>query len=485
VLVFWRCCTGSGAAFIFCGLAILEAASEPTSESASPQAAEGLEERISLKELIERAENSELVKRGTGAILDSAKLKMNQVQMERWLTTFELSAFSGVVPDVNADTAVANQNANDLLFGLKSDQIDEGALSRLGPFVKTEVKMVQPLFTWGKISGYENMAEHNLAVAEAEKSKQLSELRMMVKRAYYTLQLARESSKVLDEVRERLVQVERKVEELLVKGGKSSENVEETDRLKIRVFQTDVENRALDAYRGQKAALATLFELAGAAGQWKPKDDNLAAEVVTDIEKDALIASSMRARPEIRQIDEYIKIKTAERTTIRSAYFPTLFAAGQVDFAFAPGRTDIENPFLSDEFNKFGMAVALGLKQDLGVHRTWNKLKQIDAEIVGLRAQRERVAILSRLRVDETFEKAVAAQRAIEINENGFRAARSWLTSAGLSFSLGTSPTKDVLESYAAYFKARVDLLRAIYELNIALAELSLVSGAEIVERYK
>jgi outer membrane protein TolC len=443
------------------------------------------EERISLSELLHRAEKSAFVQAGLSAVIESARLKIDQVQMERWLNTFELSAFTGVVPDVKANDALASQNAQQLLFGLKSDQIDEGALSRLGPFVKSELKMVQPLYTWGKISGFEKMAEHNLQAAQAEKEKQVAELRLMVKRAYYTLQLARESSKVLEEVRNRLSEVEKKVEELLVKGGKSSENVEETDRLKIRVFQADVESRSLDAYRGQKAALATLFELTGAAGNWRPSEDNLQAEVVSGIEKDALIANSMRARPELRQIEELIKIKTAEMQTVRSAYFPSFFVAGQVDFSYAPGRTDIENPYLKDDFNRFGMGAALGLKQDLGLHRTRNKLKQVAADIQALRAQRERVAIMSRLRVDEVFERAVAAQRAIEINENGFRAARSWLTSAGLSFSLGTSPTKDVLESYAAYFKARVDLLRAIYELNVSLAELSQVSGSEIVDRFK
>jgi len=460
-------------------------ANEPPPVEAAPPAAEEHVERISLPQILARAESSTLVREGVEALLRSAQAKMQQVQMEKWLSTFELSAFTGVVPDVKADTAVRNQDAQQFLFGLDSDSVNDGGWSRLGPFVRTEVKAVQPIYTWGKISGYEEMAKRNMLLAEAEKEKQLAELRLMVKRAYYTLQLSQESLKVLEEVRERLKQVQDKVEELLVKGGKNSENVEENDRLKIRVFQADVENRALDAYRGRRASLATLFELAGAAGNWKPDQENLVAETVNGIEKDSLISLSMRSRPEIKQLDEVLKIKTSEREVVRSAYFPTLFLAGQVDYAFAPGRTDIKNPYLNDDFNKFGMGVALGLKQDLGVHRTWNKIKQMDAEIQGIRAQKEKLSVFSRLKVDEAFEKAVAAQQAIEINENGFRAARSWLTSTGLSFSLGTSTTKDVLESYAAYFKARVDLLRAIYDLNVALAELSQVSGSEVVDRFK
>jgi len=516
-MVFWRCCTLSIGLLILCEDASfanaaptsssikkskakkqkpirksipktevpsIQEAVQPSPLEASPSPAEDVE-RISLPQMLVRAQSSPLINEGIGALLQSAQAKLQQVQMEKWLTTFDLQAFTGVVPDVHADSALRNQNAQQLLFGLDSDAVNDGGWGRLGPFVRAEISAVQPLYTWGKISGYEEMAKRNLQVAQAEKEKQLAELRLTVKRAYYTLQLAQESLKVLNEVRERLKQVQDKVEEILVKGGKNSENVEETDRLKIRVFQADVENRALDAQRGRRAALATLFELAGAAGNWRPDQDNLVAETVQGIEKDSLISTSMRNRPEIKQLDEILKIKTLERQVVRSAYYPTIFLAGQLDYAHAPGRTDVKSPYLSDNFNKFGIGVALGIKQDLGIHRTWNKIKQADAEIQGIRAQKEKVSVFSRLKVDEAFEKAVAAQQAIEINENGFRAARSWLTSTGLSFSLGTSTTKDVLESYAAYFKARVDLLRALFDLNIALADLTQVSGAEVVDRFK
>src|SRR5690606_2474338 len=107
-------------------------------------------------------------------------------------------------------------------------------------------------------------------------------------------------------------------------------------------------------------------------------------------------------------------------------------------------------------------------------------MDQIQAEIEKLQAQKGRLASLTKIRAEEAFERAVSAMQAIQVNERGFRAARSWLTSTGLAFNLGTAPTKDVLESYAAYFKARVDLLKSIYELNMALAELSKASGREV-----
>lgn len=440
-------------------------------------------EKLALQDLLERAESNVFLVKDIAARRELAKLKLNQVTMERWLPSFEAQGFGGVVPDVNVDAAIRNQNSEELLFNFDSaDFENDFALSNLGPFLQLEVKAIQPLYTWGKISSYYKMARRNVDLTEAQMNKLISQVRYLVKKAYYTRQLSQDSIAVLNEVKEKLSEAQEKVEELLIKNA---ENVEENDRLKIRVFMADVQNRSLDAFRGLKISKATLFELTGAAGEWSLDQESLSPELVRGLTKDGLISRTLRQKPQIAQLDQAIAIKRAEKGTIRSDLFPALFVAGEVDYAVAPGRTDVKNPYLSDPFNKFNLGVALGLKQDLGIYRTINKMKQVDAQIASLEAQKSQLEIMSKLKLEDAFERAVNAQKGISINEDAFRAARSWLTSTGLAFSLGTASTKDVLESYAAYFKARVDLLRAIYDLNMSLSELALASGGEVVERLK
>jgi len=437
----------------------------------------------SLPEMLELAEKNPALTRDMEGLRKSAEAKIRQVQMEKWLSTLELTAYTGVVPDVNADAAVRNQSANQLLFNTDSNDFENGfSFSRLGPFGKLELRAVQPLLTFGKIGGYEDMAASNMRMIEAERQKEIQQVRYLVKRAYYIYQLSQEGLVILKDVREKLKQAEEKVEELLIKN---SENVEETDRLKIKVFLSDVENRSLDAEKGLRLARSGLMELTGIVGDLQVDQVMLKAEVVQDIEKEAIISKTLRYQPELVRLDQYIDIKKAERATIKSALFPTVFLAGELNYSVAPGRTDIKSPFIQDEFNAFNLGVALGLKQDLGFHRTLNKMEEINADILRLGAQRERLGSLARIKAEEAFEKAIAAHQGIEINERGFRAARSWLTSAGLAFNLGTAPTKDVLESYAAYFKSRVDLIRSTFELNMALSELSLATGEELVSRLK
>jgi outer membrane protein TolC len=138
-----------------------------------------------------------------------------------------------------------------------------------------------------------------------------------------------------------------------------------------------------------------------------------------------------------------------------------------------------------DDFNYLNYGVVLGLKQDLGFFRTSNRMDQMKAELDRFNAQRQQLIMKSKLDTERSYEEAISAVEGIKVNEDGFRAARSWLTSAGLSFNLGTSETKDVLESFAAYFKARADLIKSIYTLNLALMDLSSAAGVEAVERLK
>ncbi|MGA0162748.1 MAG: TolC family protein [Bdellovibrionota bacterium] len=435
--------------------------------------------QLSLTKLLELAQQNVDLKKLNQSSLKQAQLRLSQVNAERWLSTFDLQVLSGVVPNVDANAAVAAKNASDFLFNLKSNDLENDfSFTGLGPFVQLEVKAIQPLYTWGKISGYEKMASENISLVGAQNQSRVDEIRYLTKKAFYNLLFSVEAINVLSEVQEKLQAAEDKLEELLIKNSK---NVEEQDRLKIRVFASDVANRLLDARRGETLSRTALAELTGIRGDWKPIPEQLKPEPVDNLIKEEVIRTAISKKPSILQLDRLISIKKAEKQVARSDLFPSIFLAGELNYAYAPGRTDVKNPYLNDPFNRFGFGVALGFKQDLGLYRSLNKMEQLETEIYKNEAQRQQLIALTRLQTEEHYEKAANSIEGIQINEKGFRAARSWLTSTALSYNLGTASTKDVLESYAAYFKARLDLIKSIFELNMALAELSRAAGIEAV----
>lgn len=427
-----------------------------------------------LPQLLKMLESSPLLRDESDALKRMAKGKANEVEMKRWLSTFELKAYGGIVPDVEL------ADKNDINSFKSFDFENNFSFRHIGGFFRTEIEAIQPLWTFGKISNYQDAAKQGFTLADWEARKRLLEFRHLVKRAYYTYLYSSESISTLQDVEKKLEEAAEKVEKQLLKDA---DNVSETDRLKIKVFQADVGNRRLDADRGRKLSRSALSELLGLTGDWQVEEERLTAEQVATIDKSSVVSSALRATPEIQQLSTLINIKESERLAQRADLFPTLFLAGKLNYAVAPGREDIKNPFLVDDFNKFDVGAVLGLKMDLGFYRTLNKMEQTQAEIDRLRAQKAQLTAKVKLDAEKSFEEAVAAMKGIEINEDGFRAARSWLTSAGLSFNLGTAETKEVLESFAAYFKARADLARSIYTLNMALSELTVATGAEVVTR--
>lgn len=432
------------------------------------------ETTYSLPQLLKLLEKSELLTNEVNAMQRLARGKVQEVEMKRWLTTFEAKAYGGIVPDVKLS------DPNNINSFTSYDFENDFSFNHIGGFFRSEVEIIQPLWTFGKISNYQDAAKMGFTLAEWEQRKRTAEFRFLVKRAVYTLLYTSESITTLKEVEQRLKDAAEKVEKQLLKDA---DNVSETDRLKVKVFQADVANRLIDAERGQKLSRSALSEMLGLNGDWTLDQDRLIAEEVSGLEKSQVVSAALRARPELQQLTTLINIKESERLAVRGDLFPTIFVAGKLNYAVAPGREDIKNPFLVDDFNKFDMGAVLGLKMDLGFYRTVNKMDQIQAEIDRMKAQRAQLMTKVKLDAEKSYEEALGAVNGIVVNEDGFRAARSWLTSAGLAFNLGTAETKDVLESFAAYFKARADLVKSVYTLNMALSELSDVAGMEVVQR--
>ena len=59
--------------------------------------------------------------------------------------------------------------------------------------------------------------------------------------------------------------------------------------------------------------------------------------------------------------------------------WPVIFLAGVFSAAYAPGRTDIDNPFINDEFNHLYGGVVLGARWHLDFGITRAKIDQAKA----------------------------------------------------------------------------------------------------------
>src|SRR4030095_3230034 len=100
------------------------------------------------------------------------------------------------------------------------------------------VRLVQPLFTFGKISAGIDAAENGIAASRSREQGIAAEVELNVRRAYWGAKLARE---ILDTVKDGmsyLDQAQAQIEKNLSTGTGTSTV---TDRLRLQVMRADVE----------------------------------------------------------------------------------------------------------------------------------------------------------------------------------------------------------------------------------------------------
>ena len=135
----------------------------------------------------------------------------------RWTNIF------GPAPGVNGDpTKIEN---------LESDPFD------IGIFFRTQLDVIQPLYTWGKIGHAKKAAQYGVEAGVAGVVKKKSELVLQVKKIYYGMTLAKALREVVIEGQENVQKARQRVNALI---EEDSDEVGQSDLFKIDVFEFEV-----------------------------------------------------------------------------------------------------------------------------------------------------------------------------------------------------------------------------------------------------
>lgn len=398
---------------------------------------------------------------------ETARNKLNEAKNSRFLPKFDLVDLFGPVPDVPAG------------YG-PPDFVDyDRDWSKWNIFNRVKIEAFQPLFTFGKLSSLIKAADSGLKAKELQISVERSELAHKVKALYYGLVFGYSGLKLLDEMNEKLDSAKKRVQKLL---NKKSSEVTEIDVMKLNVFGADMDRRYLEAYQDIDTAKRALRVLMGKAPD---KGIDIKDRSLNPVEAelkgiDEYLNIARENRQELKQISAAVEARKSLMKAAKSDFFPTLFLAGQFNYGIAPGREHYNNPYLNDQFNVLSGGAALGLNQNLSLWLTDAKYRQAKSEYKKMLAQHDQVVNAVLLDVRRSYDSAVNKNKAIDITKQGFKDARSWMTSAYLGFDMGTVPTSDLIEAFVAYTKAKMEYFNTIFTYNMALSNLSRSTGREL-----
>jgi len=349
------------------------------------------------------------------------------------------------------------------------------SLRGLGPFWRTDVEVIQPIFTWGRLDAARDAATAGVKAREIQVTDKMAELRVRIAQLFWGETLARKLLSIAADVEKSLADVDKRLEGLLKSGD---ESVKPADKYRLDVYKATLRKRKAEAEKGVEMAHGGLAATIGMS----PAGVTL-REVPIPVEPGDLpdvgraVEQAERERPDLKALDQAIAARDGEVRAANAAMLPQFFVAGTFGWAYAPNRTPQFNPWVQDTFNHVGGGVALGFRQDLALPLLLTQARKARAQREMLQRQRNGLARLVAQQVEAAVAEVREARERLAAAMSALSSGRSWFRSAGLDFEAGVGEPKDVLEAYAGYIELQVDQQRAAYDLIVTRAKLDQVTG--------
>jgi outer membrane protein TolC len=417
----------------------------------------------------------ELVKKSNPGVAASAR-QTAQIEAQllearlSWMPTGELLSMVAPVPEIRCYPDRVN---------CVETNISEASLNLKGIFTRTEVRLVQPIFTFGKIAAGINAARQGIAASRSREQSVTADLELNVRRAYWGAKLAREILETLKDGMKYLDEAQSTIEKNLKEGTGTTTVV---DRHRIRAIRADADGRVLEA---EKLASLALSGLRALIGPDAPSDIEVDAEPLEppDIPERPLAQYEEQARlsrPEVLALNHLVNSKKALADFERRKQYPDLVLLGTATFAYSSSIDNPKNAFFADPFNTLsaGLAAALRVPLDLGVRNARSARVQAEFD-EAVHRRREALGGIA-FEVDRAHAEMVESQKRLQIMQRAEKTGKAWITTVAQNFAAGLAETKDFADALLAYFQFRVKALQAIYDVNMAAASLGRAVGGEI-----
>jgi outer membrane protein TolC len=411
-----------------------------------------------------------------------AKLGAYRAQYDRarwaWFPTVKLKALFGgptgarrlACPDDPTCVELANKDNTGL--GNFSEQISFAVGGKL------EANL--PIYTFGKIASAKQAARAGVDVGHADIDRIRQEVALEVRRAWYGWQLACTAVDVLEDGEKKLKDAEKKLIKML---DELNEDVAERDLFKLRYRGAEVRVMLVRARKGKQQALTAMRFLTGLAdlgGERALNESGLDKPTLTIQARADCVEQALRQRPEAKMLAGALRAALAAVEMRKAAFYPDLFLGGYVEGSYSPAHDRIENSLLNRGLTYYSAGASIGLQVSLNIPQKFFLLEQAQAEVRRVQAQVGQARKSLAWQIDQRLAELEAVQAEAKLLRRGHRAAKAWMRSNVMSYGVGLSDTKDLLDSLAANARSKMEQDRAIHDMYLARDRMRLTIGADL-----
>ena len=395
--------------------------------------------------------------------LQIAENRLRQVYAARFLPSLDFTWMFGPSPEARGDALTGVSNWR-----------------QMSVFTRTELSMVQPLFTFGKLDAAVEAASGGIGAQRAGLERSRFDLEQQVARAYYLLLLANQLRALAHESRAEIDRARRTIAEKL---EADTGDFTYTDLHRLDRFVYDVEENANKVVKSQALARSALRIFIGLS----PSDSLVLADgslkpVDVQIRTLEHYRSLVDGRPDLGQLREGLRVRSAQARAVRTDLFPQVFLAGRFRYGFAPNRDRQRNPFLKDEFNVTELGAVLGFRQSLSFASTRAKVKEARLTYEKLSYQAQLAVQGARLEIEGAYRSLIEAKANIGAARDARRSTRRWFISARDGFNAGLEEAGEMVDAVKEYGIIRAKYYQAVLEFNLAWVALRRATGHSILE---
>ncbi|MCC6647162.1 MAG: TolC family protein [Polyangiaceae bacterium] len=347
-----------------------------------------------------------------------------------------------------------------------------GLSSSLGMAWRFTVDGTVPIWTFGKITNTWRAADAQAQLGEEDIKRARNAVRTDVRRAYYGLQLARDTKALLREAADRL-------DSALTRAKKrvKEDDGDEIDVLRLDTARADIDGRLAEAERGERVALAALRFYTGVDGAFDISDAPLRPPKHELSELARYVEVARGKRPELNMARAGVRAREAQVDLARSRRLPDLGLYLFWSYARAPEITDQTNPFVRDDINYSRYGFALGLKWNLDFLPATARVHQAEAQLQETRALLRFASSGISADVEKAFREAEEAKKKVDAYHRATRSAKQWMVKISQGIDVGVREETDLVDPARQYALYRFNYLSALMDLNMAMANLAEKTG--------
>lgn len=355
----------------------------------------------------------------------------------------------------------------------RSDAYDWKGLS---DWSALQFSIVKPLYSFGKIERYTDAARGNIDVKRQDVRLQRGNTALDVTRAYYGYLTARDTRRMLEDVRGKVDGAISQVEKWLKADNGQAKQSD--------LYELQAKRGLLSKYLSQAQAVETVSlnglkvltgvgldaKLDVADGSLQPV--SLPASSLADYQ-----GKATSARPELVQLEAGLNARRALVAAKKAEMYPNVYAGVVGTFAYASRRDKLDNPYVYDPFNHAGLTPVVGVKWDLAFDVVPARVAQAQAELDALLAKNRYALAGIPFEVAETYTQMQAHHKAQQDLATGAAAARRWMVASYADFNAGLERTDRVGEALKSYATTQAEYLLTVNDYNMYVAQMARVTG--------